>query len=119
MSEQITLTLLPGVYHRVEAIARRSGRSMGELLAETIEMTFSPLNECADEEVLKATNVTMPDAEDRRLSELLGRQAEGELRPGDREELTDLMGLYERMLLRKAKALEEAVGRGLCEPLAS
>ena len=117
MSEQIVLTLPPGVYHRIEAIARRSGRPMGELLAETIEMTFSPLDDCSNEEVLTATTVTMPDAEDHRLSELLERQAEGELRPGERGELADLMGLYERLLLRKAKALQEAVRRGLRGPL--
>ena len=74
MSEQITLTLPSGVYHRVEAFAKRSGRPMGELLAETIEMTFSPLEECTDEDVLKATAVTMAEADDRRLSELLGLQ---------------------------------------------
>ena len=119
MAEQIILTLPPGVYHRVEAIARRSGRPMGELIADTIEMTFSPLDDCSNEEVLAATTVTMPDTDDRRLSELLGRQSEGELKPGERGEWADLMGLYERLLVRKAKALQEAVKRGLHEPLAS
>ena len=74
MPERITLTLSSGVYRRVEAFAKRSGRSMGELLAETIEMTFSPLGECTDEDMLKATSVTMAEADDRRLSELLGLQ---------------------------------------------
>jgi predicted DNA-binding protein len=119
MSEQITLTLPSGVYQRIEAFARRSGRPMGELLAETIELTLSPLEESADEDLLKATAATMADADDRRLSELLGLQRESALTPADRAELTDLMGLYERMLLRKAKALQEAVRRGLIEPLSS
>ena len=119
MPEQITLTLPSGVYRRVEAFARRSGRSMGELLENTIEMTFSSFDNWPDEEVLAASRITMADAEDRRLSELLGLQAEGLLEPGDREELADLMGLYERLLVRKAKALQEAVRRGLHEPLAS
>ena len=118
MSKQITLTLPSGVYQRVEAFARRSGRPMGELLAETIEMTFSSFGEWPDEEVLAATTVTMADSDDRRLSELLGQQAEGLLSSGDRDELTGLMGLYERGLLRKAQALEEAVRRGLRGPVA-
>jgi predicted DNA-binding protein len=117
MPERITLTLPSGVYRRVEAFAKRSGRSMGELLAETIELTLSPLEESSDEDVLKATAVTMAEADDRRLSELLGLQRESALTQTDRAELTDLMGLYERMLLRKAKALQEAVRRGLRGPL--
>ena len=118
MPEQITLTLPSGVYHRVEAFAKRSGRPMGELLAETIEMTFSSFGEWPDDEVMAATTVTMVDSDDRRLSELLGLQADRLLSASDRDELTALMGLYERMLLRKAQALEEAVKRGLRGPLA-
>ena len=118
MSDQITLTLPSRVYKRVEAFARRSGRPMSELLAETIEMTFTSFGERSDEEVMAATEVTMADADGRRLSELLGLQSEGQLTPSDREELTGLMGLYERMLLRKAQALEEAVRRGLRGPVA-
>ena len=92
---------------------------MGELLAETIGMTFSAFDEWPDEEVLAASRSTMADADDRRLSELLGLQAEGLLDAGDRDELTGLMGLYERGLVRKAQALEESVRRGLREPVAS
>ena len=117
MSEQITLTLPSGVYHRVEAFAKRSGRPMDELLAETIGMTFSSFGEWPDEEVMAATTATMADRDDRRLSELLGLQSEGQLSSSDRDELTALMGLYGRMLLRKAEALAEAVKRGLRGPL--
>src|SRR4051812_28005916 len=117
MSEQITLTLPSGLYQRVEAFARRSGRPMGELLAETIEITLTSFVDCTDEEVMAATEITMADADNQRLSELLGRQSEGELRPGERGELADLMSLYERMLVHKAKALQEAVRRGLRGPL--
>ena len=117
MPEQITLTLPSGVYQRVEAFARRSGRPIGELLAKTIEMTFSSFDEWPDEEVLAASTMMMADADDRRLSELLGLQAEGLLGAGDREELTGLMGLYERGMVRKSQALQEAVRRGLRGPL--
>ena len=118
MSEQITLTLPLGVYRRVEAFAKRSGRPMGELLAETIELTFTPLGERSDDEVIADSEIAMADADNRRLSELLGLQSEGQLSQSDREELAGLMGLYERLLLRKAQALEEAVRRGLRGPVA-
>jgi hypothetical protein len=61
----------------------------------------------------------MLPAEDRRLSELLQRQQAGLLGDGERAELSALMQAYQEGLLRKARALREAVLRGLREPLGS
>ena len=43
MTEQVTLTLPSNVYKQAEALARRVGRPVNDLLAETIELTLSPL----------------------------------------------------------------------------
>ena len=126
MSEQITLTLPAEVVRLVEAIARRAGRPVEDLLAESIESSFQPLADSIDdpnpeqlsnEEVQTNANVQMPPAEDQRLSELLARQSQGMLLPKDQGELAALMGIYQRLLLRKAQALREAVRRGLRGPV--
>lgn len=80
-------------------------------------MTIGSPDQWTDEEVIAGSNVTMADADDRRLSELLEMQAEGLIDSSGRDELKGLMGLYERGLLRKALSLAEAVRRGLREPL--
>jgi hypothetical protein len=67
--------------------------------------------------VLAAADVQIPPAEDERLSDLLTRQQAGTLTDTERPELAALMELYQRLLLRKAQALREAVRRGLRAPL--
>jgi hypothetical protein len=127
MSTQITVTLPDDVLHRAESLARRVGRPVADLLAETIELSLRPLGAAtpeekpittwSDEEVLAAVELTMPAAEDQRLSILLDRQQAGLLTSGEPAELMALMQLYQEGLLRKAQALREAVRRGLWEPL--
>jgi hypothetical protein len=58
----------------------------------------------------------MPATDDERLSELLDRQQAGSLTAAERSELTALIALYQRLLLRKAQGLREAVQRGLRQP---
>jgi hypothetical protein len=126
MSEQITLTLPSEVFRQAEALARRAGRPVGDLLAETVELSLRPLGAApdepppdawSDEEVLAGADQQMPAAEDQRLSELLQRQQAGPLTSTERSDLNGLMALYQRLLLRKAQALREAVRRGLRGPV--
>lgn len=127
MTGQITLTLPPEVLERAELLARRVGRPVGELLAETIEASLRPLGvaakevrppaEWTDEEVLASADLQMPVAEDQRLSALLHRQQAGSLTDTERPELMALMQVYQQQLLLKAQALREAVRRGLRGPL--
>ena len=71
----------------------------------------------SDAEVLAVAASQMQPALDHRLSELLNRQQAGMLTNNEWAELTELMHVYQEGLLRKAKALHEAVKRGLREPL--
>jgi hypothetical protein len=110
---------------RAEFLALRAGRPVGEFLAETIQHALEPFGDLSeqnpeawsDEEALEAADSQMADAEDRRLSELLQRQKAGTLQLKDQGELTALMGLYQRGLLRKSQGLREAVRRGLRPPV--
>ena len=67
-------------------------------------------------EVLAAADAMMPEAEDRRLSELLRLQCAGQLSADERTELDALLEMSRRGQLRKALALAEAVRRGLLPP---
>jgi predicted DNA-binding protein len=124
MTDQITVTLPTEILQRDEKLARCTGRSVDQLLAETIELSLRPLGtsslpeegmtEWSDERVLEAVDDPgFSMAEDRRLIELLHRQQAGTLTAGERPELTALMEVYQTQLLRKAQALREAVRRGL------
>jgi hypothetical protein len=126
MSAQVTLTLPDDILRRAETLAHRVGRPVEDVLAETIALSLKPLGtgagECpaaewSDEDVLAAADATLTAADDRRLSELLGRQQAGTLTPSEQSDLTALMQRYQDGLLRKARALREAVRRGLREPL--
>ena len=71
----------------------------------------------SDEETLANAELQMPAAEDERLSDLLDRQQAATLSAAERSELAALMALYQRLLLRKAQGLREAVRRGLRGPI--
>jgi predicted DNA-binding protein len=125
MSKQISLTLPDELMRRAEVLAGRSGRQVGDILADAVRASLDPLglddveadarpvSEWSDEQVIAAADLQMPDAPDRRLSELLAKQGADTLTPGERAELSGLMQAYQQGLLQKAQALNEAVRRGL------
>lgn len=127
MSTTVTVTLQDDVYRRAAQFAQMANVKVTELLKDAIELslapvspeqsTVKPVSELSDKEVLKLTELQMPQAEDRRLSRLLDRQQKGKLTGHERAELFTLMQAYQSGLLRKAQALSEAVRRRLIEPL--
>lgn len=129
MDAQVQIYLPEEVLRRAEALARRTGRSVEDVLAESIELSLNPLgvseSECQgisnwpDEKVLAASQLELEEETDRRLSELLEKRREGELDESERTEQAALMQRYQDGLLRKAQALREAVLRGLLGPLKS
>ncbi|MBD2773595.1 hypothetical protein [Iningainema tapete] len=78
---------------------------------------MEPISELTDEQVLALTELQMEPDQDERLSNLLNQQQSGIFTSEDYQELQDLMQIYKEGLLRKATALNEAVKRGLMEPL--
>lgn len=69
--------------------------------------------------MLALSESTMAPQEDERLSELLDKQQEGLLSTPEQSELLGLMQIYQEGMLRKAQALQEAVKRGLREPISA
>jgi hypothetical protein len=127
MSTQVTLTLPDETYRRAEHLARLTGRSIADVLTDTLDISLQPLgsklvtgksvSELGDAEVLELADSQMAAAQSTRFNELLDKQQAGKLPDSERPELLALMQVYQEGLLRKAQALNEAVKRGLRKPL--
>ncbi|MFN7468741.1 MAG: hypothetical protein ACK5S8_13485 [Pseudanabaena sp.] len=127
MSTQVTITLPDEIYQRAERFARLANRDVASILADTLQLSIpltranvfdlEPVSCLSDNQVLSLTQLQMQPVQDARLSELLDRQQSGLLVESERLELQTLMQIYQEGLLRKATALNEAVNRGLMEPL--
>ncbi|GET42830.1 hypothetical protein [Microseira wollei] len=121
MSTPIILNLRDEVYQQAEILAQLQHRSVAEILAETIELlllpTTKPVSALSDSEVIALTQLRLPPIQEQRLTELLDLQQSGTIALTERDELQALIHIYEDRLLRQAQALNEAVRRGLLEPL--
>jgi hypothetical protein len=126
MSTNITVSLPDAICKTAQVWAAQAGRALPDFLADAIEASLVPLGDSpppvrdwSDADVLAAAEASLPPYDDRRLSELLALKREGAIGGDGRNELTMLMQKYQEGLIRKAAALQEAVRRGLREPLAS
>lgn len=127
MSTQVMVTLPDEVYASARRLADLMHREVADVLTDALRLalptlrarpdTANPVESLDDEEVLALTELQLPPAQDKLLSTLLDRQQAGSLTEAERAELATLVQAYQEGLLRKAQALEEAVRRGLREPL--
>jgi hypothetical protein len=127
MSTQVMVTLPDEVYASARRLADLMHREVAEVLTDALRLALPvlrpvpdpgrPVESLSDAEVLALTELQLPPDQDRRLSVLLDRQQAGSLTDTERPELAVLMQAYQEGLLRKARALEEAVRRRLREPL--
>ena len=121
MTAQITLNLPDEVYHQAELLAQQRHRSVSEILVETLEIfllpTAKPVSALSDSEVITLTQLRLQPVQEQRLNELLNRQQSGTITSVEHEELQALIHIYEAKLLQQAQSLNEAVRRGLLEPL--
>jgi len=121
MTAQITLNLPDEVYHQAELLAQQRHRTVSEILVETLEIfllpTAKPVSALSDSEAIAQTQLRLHPVQEQRLSELLDRQQSGTIASVELDELQALIRIYETRLLRQAQALNEAVRRGLLEPL--
>jgi hypothetical protein len=128
MSTRVTVTLPDDVYRSAVRLAQLARREVEDVLTDTLTLSLPslrqdldvlpPIETLSDAEILALTTLELPPAQDRRLSVLLERQQANSLTDAERGELMTLMQTYQERLLRKAQALQEAVRRGLREPLA-
>jgi hypothetical protein len=121
MSEVITLELPDTLVQSARAIAARSNRRVEDVLVEWLDRSASevPVETLPDDQVLLLCDLTMQEADQQALNELLARQREGTLDDAERPVLNALMGVYRSGLVRKAQAVKVAVERGLRPPLST
>lgn len=129
MSTQVTVTLPDDVYSNAVRLARLMRREVADVLQDMLTLAMpsmaprseapGPIHTLGDAELLALTELQLPPEQDARLSMLLERQQADALEDADRHELATLMQSYQEGMLLKAQAIEEAVRRGLREPLGS
>jgi len=128
MSIQLTVTLPDRVYERIKRLAELTGRDVQDTLAETLdgllpplssEMDTRPIETLTDSELIRLSEQMMDEMQSARMSALLYKQQAEPITEAERAELQMLMDVYETGQIRKARALAEAVKRGLRQPLES
>jgi hypothetical protein len=121
MSQQITLRISDEVARHATNIAAQTERSIEEVLTAWLDALVNevPIEGLPDSEVIRLTQLQLTEQQQDALSHLLTLNREGTLDAAGRDQLDELMRLYEHGLLRKAQALRIAVQRGLISPLQS
>jgi hypothetical protein len=129
MTVPVTLNLPDEVYQRAERFARLANRDLASILTDTVISSLPSLSdqiealpsieEMSDRAILDLANSCLSEPQDRRLSELLEKQREGDLVGDEPQELEALMQIYNEGWLRQTAGLVEAVKRGLMEPMAA
>jgi hypothetical protein len=113
MTEALTVDLPADVARRARAVATATNRRVEEVVVEWLgrAVADTPMEELPDAEVLELARGQMTDQDQATLSDLLERQAE--LMQAERVQLDGVLATYRRGLVLKARALKEAVVRGL------
>jgi hypothetical protein len=115
MGERVTVELPDALAERARAVAAQTHRRLEEVLIEWLDRAGAePAVELLpDEQVLALCDSQLEAGEQEELSELLAGQREGSLTESESRRLTEVMQVYRRGLVRKARAVQVAVARGL------
>ena len=115
MGQTVTIRLSERVSRSASYLAVQTDRRMEEVLAEWLDQAAVelPVDFLPDAEVLTLCDLQMVPTQQTELASLLSENREGTLDDGGRVRLDELMKIYRRSLVRKARALKVAVQRGL------
>ena len=115
MVEQLTVELPEELARRARALAAATQRRFEDAIVDWIGRAVDEpeVLSISNELLLQYCDLTMAAGEQTELSELLDKQREHSLDASERQRLDQLLENYRRGLLLKAKALNEAVARGL------
>lgn len=119
MAQSISLDIPDSIVQQAQQLAEQTQQRLEDVLLEWLTSSFieHPIETLPDSQVLALCSMQLDEQQQETLSTLLAKQREGELLDKEGQELQFLMNLYRRGLVRKAKALKIAVGRGLIPPL--
>ena len=119
MSEIVRLELPEQVARRAKEMATRTHRRLEDVLVELLDRAAAepPVESLTDDQVLALCDLQLDARQQEELGDLLARNREGQINEAERGRLEELMLVYRRGLVRKARALKVAVERGLRPPL--
>ena len=119
MTETVTLKLPEALAQQAKQIAALTHRRLEEILVEWIDYAISelPIETLSDNQILALCDLQMEAEQQEVFSSLLDQNREGELNEAQVNQLDELMQVYRRGLVHKARALKVAVERGLRPPL--
>jgi hypothetical protein len=115
MSELLTLEIPDDLAQRARALAAATNRRLEDAVVDWIGVAVAEpdVGSLSDESRLTLCKAMIEASQQEELSDLLARHREGELTESDRARLDGLISVYRSGLVRKARALKEAVARGL------
>ncbi len=115
MSVRVTVELPEALAERARTEAALTRRRFEDVLVDWLDRVGGEpaVEQLPDDEVLALCDSQMEAGPQEEFSDLLARNREGQLRAQERRRLDELMRLYRRGLVRKARALKTAVERGL------
>ena len=115
MSETITLEIPEELAQRARALASAGNRRLEDAVLDWIGRVVAdpPVESLSDSQLLALCDANLDDSSQAELSTLLAELREGDLAAPQKSRLDELMATYRRGLVLKARALREAVSRGL------
>jgi hypothetical protein len=115
MAEIVMLELPETLAQQARAIAALTHRQLEDVLVEWIDRAVAelPVELLPDEQVLALCDMQMESEQQEVFSDLLARHREGQLSDTEVSQLDELMQVYRRGLVRKARAIKVAVEPGL------
>ena len=126
---QITINLPVSLLESAQCLGKATERELSEVLIDTLEIILPTFNNLSavgnhlevshllDSEVIDLANSKMDAVQNQRLGELQAKGKNTGLTEAEGYELLVLISIYQMGQLRKSIALDEAVKRGLREPL--
>lgn len=119
MSATVTLELPDAVVRKARKLAEHTQRNVEDVLLEWLDRAAGEpsIDDLPDEQILALRDLQMSSEQQEELGELLARQREHALEGSERMRLDELMAVYRRGMVQKARALKVAVERGLQPPL--
>jgi hypothetical protein len=119
MNEPLTLDLPEDLARRARALAAATNRRLEDVVIDSVARAVAEpaVETLADDQLLALCDTTLTPADQDDLSRLLAARREAPLDAAGGLRLDELMTSYRRGLVLKARAVKEAVSRGLRPPL--
>jgi hypothetical protein len=120
MSETVTLEIPEDLARRGRALAAATHRRFEDAVVDWLRRAVeeAAVESLPDDSLLAVCDSRLSAADQEALSTLLAGHREGSLSDEQSARLDELMAGYRQGLVLKARALKEAVARGLRPPLA-